>query len=171
MEDNTPELNVNIGDVIREEEKKPHQAAANQKFWTPELRAELLKAYLKHISQGYSSNSFTGIPEKRNHNGDVVAEEIPCTHKTFKTYIENYPDEFPSSLIEAAEAKRTLFWEAMGIQGTAGKLPGFNALSWKFNMMNRFKGEWKERQDVTTADEKMETTIIYKPEKVPEGAE
>jgi hypothetical protein len=38
-------------------------------------------------------------------------------------------------------------------------------------MMNRFKGEWKERQDVTTADEKMETTILYKPEKVPEGSE
>lgn len=134
------------------------------KYKTPEERQALCKAYCDHISKGLSDTCF---PE--------------CDMETFKDYRNKFAVDFDSDAITTAQRKRQLFWETIGINGTLGiphnyktktgiekESKQFNAMSWKYNMSNRFG--WKERQDMTTDDEKIETTVIYKPEKLPEGA-
>ena len=64
---------------------------------------------------------------------------------TVKKYIKEYPEDFDSEKIEAAKRESLLFWEKMGIDGTRGKIPFFNAGSWIFNMKNR--AGWTDKVD------------------------
>ena len=111
------------------------------KFDTPEKRQALCIAYCDHKRKGYSDNSFK-----------------PCNIKTLKDYREKYPVDFPSDMIEEAEREYNFFWENIGLDGTQGKIKNYNSDSWKFNMMNRFRKEWKNREDITTDDEKIPDT-------------
>lgn len=63
---------------------------------------------------------------------------------------------------EFSEAKKLaflqnkLFWERLGMAGMAGKIPGFNATVWIFNMKNRH--QWRDRietENKTTIDGKL----------------
>lgn len=120
-----------------------------EKWGTPELRKQLLNAYCEHVKSGLSQSCF-----------------VECDMKTFKNYRAKYPIEFPSDVIEAAEREGAKLWEKIGVNGTVGKLAGFNAMSWKFNMQNRYK--WKDRTDQTSDDEKIDNkTIVYMPTKLP----
>ncbi len=132
-----------------------------------EYRLEFCPMVISHMSQGLSLETFGAVI---SHSKDTLYE-----------WIKVYP-EF-SDAVNEARLKSQLFWERMGVNGTMGAplqvknekgetitINGkFNPLSWKFNMQNRF--HWKDRQDVTTNDEKVETTVIYKPERLPEGSE
>ncbi len=122
------------------------------KFKTPEERQELCRKYCLHIEQGFSDASF-----------------IECDPDTIQRYIKDYAQDFPTDLIERAKRKRLLFWETVGIHGTIG-IPvevngkpyrGFNAKSWEFNMKNRFG--WKDRTDITSDSEKIQSPILYIP--------
>ena len=62
---------------------------------------------------------------------------------TFLLYCAKYPNEFPTDMIEQARRERMLFWERIGIEGTTGKIQGYNSRSWEFNMKNRFR--WSEK--------------------------
>lgn len=55
-----------------------------------------------------------------------------------------------------AFSQNKLFWEKMGIAGMVGKVPGFNATLWIFNMKNRHG--WRDRietENKTTLDAKV----------------
>jgi len=101
------------------------------KFKTSEERKKLLHAYLKHVESGFSDEAF---PE--------------CDMDTFNEYVVKFPIDFPTDMILRARRNRRLFWEEMGIKGSAGKLKGFNSKAWEFNMKNRFKHDWKEKQEI-----------------------
>lgn len=131
------------------------------KFDTPELRTQFLEAYIKHISEGYSDDSF-------RFKGSGI--------KLFRTYCERFPEEFPSDMREDAQAERLKFWERMGMQGTMGipvkykdstgkehEAKGkFDGKSWQFNMQNRFK--WRNQTDVTSDGEKLEAPMVFIPD-------
>ncbi|WP_299479312.1 hypothetical protein [uncultured Roseibium sp.] len=91
-----------------------------QKWPTSELRQKFCQVYCDHISAGYSKKSFP--------HADL---------KTIKSYAKRYPEDFPSEKIGEAERRGLLCWEQIGKLGTLGRLPGFKAISWIFNMKNR----------------------------------
>ena len=97
-----------------------------EKFKTQIQRKKLLAEYLTHISSGYSDKSFP-----------------VCDMDTFMLYCEKYPNDFPTDIIEQGRRERLLFWERIGIEGTTGKIQGYNSRSWEFNMKNRFR--WSEK--------------------------
>lgn len=100
------------------------------KFDTPEKRKQLLDNYVAHVESGLSDECF---PD--------------CDPTTFKKYVEQFPFEFDTDRIQIAKRKRQLFWESAGLNGTMGRIEGFNASSWKFNMGNRFG--WSEKREDT----------------------
>lgn len=100
------------------------------KFKTPEEREALCQAYIAHVESGLSDECF---PE--------------CDPQTFRRYLRDFPDDFDTDLIQKARRKRQLFWEDMGRTGSMGAIKGFNALSWRFNMGNRFG--WHEKKEET----------------------
>lgn len=100
------------------------------KFKTPEERQALRDAYIQHIQSGLSDECF---PE--------------CDMDTFHRYEQDFPEDFPTDMLNAARRRRQLFWEKAGVDGTMGQIKGFNAKSWQFNMGNRFG--WKEKREDT----------------------
>ncbi len=90
------------------------------KFPTPEKRKEMWQALCDHVSQGYSMKSFP-----------------VCDDETCWDYAEKFPDDCPWDELRVAQRKSLLFWERIGTAGATGKLEGFNATSWIFNMKNR----------------------------------
>ena len=62
--------------------------------------------------------------------------------------MKEYPEDFDTDIIERARRERRLFWESMGVKGTAGEIKGFNAKSWDFNMKNRFNWADKRIQEI-----------------------
>lgn len=100
-----------------------------EKLKTPEERKEAYRLYCIHIAAGYSGNSFYE----------------PVTEDTMLATISRYPNELDLDKLAKAKAQGRLVWEQIGFQGTIGKLKGFNAFSWKFNMQNRLG--WKEKHE------------------------
>ena len=90
------------------------------KFGTPEKRRAMWDAFCQHVSDGYSIKSFP-----------------LCDEDTCYSYAKRFPEDCPYEEFEDAKRKSLLFWEKIGIAGTTGKLDGFNASSWIFNMKNR----------------------------------
>ncbi len=105
------------------------------KFKTPASRRKLCKDYIKHIESGLSDECF---PE--------------CDPQTLKKYVELYPKDFDTDLMIKSRRMRRLFWEEMGLRGSNGKIKGFNAKSWEFNMKNRFK-EWRDKHEIEHSGE------------------
>ena len=123
-----------------------------EKFPTPESRKELAEAYMMHCRSGLSDESF-----------------VECDKRTFLRYATLYPEDMQVSELLKAQVERRRFWERMGTAGAGGKLKGFNSKAWEFNMMNRYRSQWKLRQDVTSDDEGIKGGYIIVPEKKPEG--
>ena len=98
------------------------------KWPTPEERQAACARFCEHIEQGYSIDSWP----------DADAD-------TVKIYIEKFPEDFDSELIETAKRECLKFWEGIGIRGTNGEISFFNAGSWIFNMKNR--AGWTDKVD------------------------
>lgn len=111
------------------------------KFKTSQERRALSVAYCSHVEQGFSDESF---PE--------------CDMQTFKCYTEDFPLDFDTVEIEKSQRTRRLLWEKAGLDGMMGRIPGFNATSWKFNMANRFR--WRDRNDVTSDEHSLSADAI-----------
>lgn len=94
------------------------------KFGTPEKRRRLSQNYIAHVEAGYSDASVSAAASRRR----------------YERYLHDFPVDIDTDLKEASRRKRQLFWEQMGNGGSAGKIKGFNALSWKFNMQNHSRG-------------------------------
>ena len=98
------------------------------KWPTPEKRRAACEKFCEHIRAGYSKDSW---PE--------------ADDETVKRYVRDFPEDFCPKKIKRAERESRLFWEKIGISGTVGKIKGFNAKSWEFNMQNRLG--WSNKTD------------------------
>lgn len=100
------------------------------KFGTPEKRRAMWDAFCQHVADGYSIKSFP-----------------LCDEDTCYSYAKRFPEDCPYEEFEDAKRKALMFWEKLGVAGTTGKLPGFNAATWIFNMKNR--AGWTDRVENT----------------------
>jgi len=55
---------------------------------------------------------------------------------TIQSYIEDYPIEFKSDLIDDADRARKAFFQRAGVNGMLGQIDGFSSPTWKFQMQN-----------------------------------
>lgn len=108
------------------------------KFGTPEKRRAMWAALCKHASEGYSLKSFP-----------------LCDEETCWSYSKRFPEDCPYSEFEDAKREGLLFWEKIGVAGATGKLEGFNATSWIFNMKNR--AGWTDKTENRNVDENGKT--------------
>ena len=81
---------------------------------------------------------------------------------TVERYMKDFPEDFPPEKIAKAVRDNKKVWETIGLDGAMGKINGFNATSWIFNMKNRFKDEWKDKQehDHQSSDGSMKPTVV-----------
>lgn len=93
------------------------------------------KAYCKQVvefmGQGLSKEAFAG--------------ELGVCARTVYNWAEDHPEFLQA--IKDGETASLRFWERLGVAGAAGKVPGFNATAWIFNMKNR--ANWRDKQEVT----------------------
>ena len=93
-----------------------------------------------------------------------IAADIGVVRDTIYAWIDNY-DEFFDAMKKASELSQA-FWERMGREGTTGKISGFNALSYIFQMKNRFPRDWRDRKEVeqnhNINTERMITSITHR---------
>ena len=73
-----------------------------------------------------------------------MAEELGIHYETFEAYQDTHP-EF-SEAVKAALRKSQAWWEKQGRLATFGAVEGYNATSYIFQMKNRFKQDWADRQ-------------------------
>ena len=99
------------------------------KFKSSKDRKRLCAEYILHVRSGLSVECFP-----------------LCDPQTLRKYVEQFPSDFDIGLMEQARRERIQYWETIGRDGTIGKIRGFNAKSWQFNMQNR--AGWKERSAV-----------------------
>lgn len=109
----------------------PEGNTNNLKWKTPEERREAFDHIYNHLAEGYSKESLT-----------------ICDWDTVERYCQNFPVEFPTEKLREAMRHQRFTWEEIGLKGAQGKVEGFNATSWIFNMKNRFPNEWREKQEI-----------------------
>jgi len=84
-----------------------------------------------------------------------MALELDICYATF----DNWQNEIPEFLEAVKKAERISqgWWEREGRKATFGKVEGFNATSYIFNMKNRFKHDWRDKveQDHSSSDGSM----------------
>lgn len=118
-----------------------------------------------HMASGLSFESFAG--------------EIGVNRDTLYQWAKVHK-EFSDAKKTGTERARS-FWEKMGIAGAAGEIKNFNCTAWIFNMKNRFREEWSDRQEIEhklpppTIIHKLDGSKVivgaFEPEKLEEGKE
>ena len=109
-------------------------------------RKKYCKVVIDLMAEGYSKEACAG--------------HIGVAKSTIYEW-EKHHQEF-SDALKLGVTKSVLFWEGMGIHGTAGKLPGFNANSWFRNMQNRHGWSDKREVDNTSSDNSMTPKIVQR---------
>jgi transposase len=75
-----------------------------------------------------------------------VCVQLGISKDTFYAWVKEYP-EFSDSYKKGLEYSQQ-WWEKLGRAGTVGKIP-VNPTMWIFNMKNRFRADWADRQEIT----------------------
>lgn len=75
-----------------------------------------------------------------------MAARLEIAYSNFDIWQHEHP-EFQDAVKEAVRQSQA-WWERQGRLATFGSIPGFNATSYIFQMKNRFKEDWREKQDV-----------------------
>ncbi len=75
-----------------------------------------------------------------------MAVKIKVHHSTFNAWREEKP-EFSAAVNEAVRQSQA-WWERKGRKATFGKIDGYNATSYIFNMKNRFREDWADRKQL-----------------------
>jgi transposase len=86
---------------------------------------------------------------KAGEEGDTLvgmAEACDVSRETINEWMKIHP-QF-SDAVKLGLQKSQFWWEKKGRLATFGEVPGFNATSYIFQMKNRFKEDWREKQDV-----------------------
>lgn len=141
-----------------QEEIRPHQQEhknlrqGNEKFPTPESRAQLFEDYIKYMESGKPKDYFPQAdPETMS--------------RYFKVYESEIGTELKLRLEQAERVGQSKLLD-IGYAGMLGKIPGFKEKTWQFIAMNRTK--FKIRSDETSGDEKIDNkTVIMMPTKLP----
>ena len=113
-----------------------------EKFQTPEERQKLALDYHEHCRQGLSDQAFY------------------IDEGTLHRYEEEYPIDFGT--IKESRRLRRVFWEELGIRGSQGAIKGFNAVTWIFNMKNRFGWGDRDNKDAEINDGKMDMVTFMR---------
>lgn len=119
--------------------KSQHKPNGRPSSYKPEYCAQLIS----HMSSGLSFETF--------------AAAIKVNQDTLHEWAKVHPDF--SEAKKEAWSQNMLFWERMGMTGMAGKIPGFNATVWIFNMKNRFK--WRDVPALETTDKEKAYESIF----------
>jgi DNA-binding XRE family transcriptional regulator len=112
---------------------------------------------IEHMAQGFSFESFAGL--------------VGVSKQTIYDWQEANPQFLDSKKIGIERAR--LFWERMGIENIINKetmvrdedgniqqtKTSLNSTVWIFNMKNRFKDEWRDRQEIETTPQQLTVTI------------
>lgn len=96
-----------------------------------------------------------------------MCRDIGITRETMRVWRETNP-EFSAAVNEGLDRAQA-WWEMQGRIATFGGCDGYNATSYIFQMKNRFKEDWRDRQDHTLANPdgtpiQFQTVIERKPE-------
>lgn len=75
-----------------------------------------------------------------------ICLELEIGFDAFQDYQEKYP-EFSDAVKKGMQVSQG-WWEKKGRIATMGGVDGFNAVSFIFNMKNRFKEDWKDKQEI-----------------------
>ena len=97
-------------------------------------KKEYCQQVVDFMAQGYSK--------------EATAAHINIAKDTFYAWEKKHA-EF-SDAIKEGEQKSRLWWEKIGMGGMVGKVPGFNATTWIFNMKNRHG--WVDKKEITGKD-------------------
>ncbi len=73
-----------------------------------------------------------------------MADIIGVTRETVRAWVAEKP-EFSCAVKEGLD-KAQAWWERKGREATFGAIDGYNATSYIFQMKNRFKEDWADRQ-------------------------
>lgn len=73
-----------------------------------------------------------------------MADILDVNRATVKAWMEVHP-EFCSA-VKSGLDKAQAWWERKGREATFGAIDGYNATSYIFQMKNRFKEDWADRQ-------------------------
>ena len=111
------------------------KSGENSKGGRPsKYRPEYCSQLIIHMAKGLSFESF----------GAAVGVNQDTLHEWAKVHTPF------SEAKKEAWSQNLLFWEEIGIKGMTGKIPGFNATIWIFNLKNRFK--WRDVHHATEAE-------------------
>lgn len=75
-----------------------------------------------------------------------MAEDLDIDRGTLNDWMVAH-DEF-SRAVKRGLQKAQAWWEDQGRIATFGGIDGFNATSYIFQMKNRFKEDWREKQEI-----------------------
>lgn len=114
-----------------------------------DYKPEYCQMLIDHMAQGLSFEAFGGI--------------VDCSKETLYTWSEKHPEFLDAKKI--ATQKCRVFWEKLGVDhiiNWSGKDGGksLNTGVWVFNMKNRFKDEWRDRQEVEHSQDKEQVIRI-----------
>lgn len=95
-------------------------------------KEEYCDLVIEHMEQGLSVESFAAI--------------VDVSKSTIYEWIKEHP-QFSDAVNKGFDKSR-LFWERAGLKGMFTESgTTFNATTWIFNMKNRFKDEWRDKQE------------------------
>ena len=114
-------------------------------------RKEMCEEVIRFMAQGFSK------AECSAHLG--ISEE------TFHQWKKSKP-EF-SEAVKEGSRQSSLWWAKIGMAGMTGKVPGFNATVWIFNMKNRHG--WADKTEVAqTVEQTIQGDLTIRPQLSPE---
>lgn len=76
---------------------------------------------------------------------EASAAKVGISEDCFYRWIRENA-EFKGAVKEGTR-RNLLFWEDLGRRGVAGEIQGFNAVTWIFNMKNRFRENWRDKYE------------------------
>lgn len=106
---------------------------------------------------------FCDVVVKVGEEGETLvgmAEACDVSRETINEWMKAHPDF--SDAVKRGLQKSQAWWERQGRLATFGATPGFNPTSYIFNMKNRFKDDWREKQDVDVTSNGGPLTIQWK---------
>jgi len=87
-----------------------------------------------------------------------VCLDLSIAYQTFLDWINPAKSNHQPDFMEAVKVGDNLcqaWWEMKGREGTFGEIDGMNATMYQFNMKNRFKEDWRDKQEIVQT-----TTIV-----------
>ena len=109
-----------------------------------DYRPEYCQMLMDHMSKGLSFESFAGV--------------LVTTKATLYNWTELFPEFLYSKQI-GTELNR-LFYEQEGIKGMINETPFFNDRVWRLNMLNRFRDDWSENQNIKHEVTEVKKSVI-----------